>query len=227
MSESIIKLFEKEGGEFGSPPSVFIDKLRKIKAILFDWDGVFNDGKKKGNEGSIFSEVDAMGTNMLRYALWQIHGNVPVTAIITGEQNPLALHLGRRERFHVVYSGSKNKSEVFASFCKEHQYQPHEVLFFFDDVLDLEVARQCGIRIMIGRKSSLMLTRFVKAEGLADYITSNDGGHHGLREGTELVIGLLNQFENFVKNRMTFSKDYQTYLAQRKLIETSHVEISN
>ena len=70
MSEAIVKLFEKGGGEFVSPPSVFIDKLKKIKAVLFDWDGVFNDGFKRGVDGSIFSEVDAMGTNLLRYALW-------------------------------------------------------------------------------------------------------------------------------------------------------------
>ncbi len=226
MSENVVKLFEKEGGEFISPPSVFIDKLKRVKVVLFDWDGVFNDGTKRGNEGSIFSEVDAMGTNLLRYTLWRLHGKIPVSAIMTGEQNPLALHFAKRESFHAVYSGSKNKVESFAAFCQDHQHQPHEVLFFFDDVLDLEVALQCGARILVGRNSSLMLRKFVKDSGLADYITHNDGSRHGLREGAELVIGLLDQFETVVKSRMVFSEEYQTYLAQRRLIETVHTDKS-
>jgi 3-deoxy-D-manno-octulosonate 8-phosphate phosphatase (KDO 8-P phosphatase) len=224
MSESIIKLFEKEGGEFVSPPSLFADKLKKIKAVLFDWDGVFNDGFKNAGDGSIFSEVDAMGTNLLRYALWRTHGQIPVSAIMTGENNPAAVHLARRESFHIVYSKIKNKAAMFASFCEGYKVHPSEVLFFFDDVLDLEVARLCGARIMIGRRSNVMLREFVKNSGFADYITHNDGGHHGLREGAELTIGLLGQFEDVVNNRMVFSQDYQNYLADRKKTELIHNE---
>ena len=47
MTKTIIRLFEKEGGEFITPPSSFIKKLKGVKAIIFDWDGVFNSGVKK------------------------------------------------------------------------------------------------------------------------------------------------------------------------------------
>src|SRR6185436_226533 len=161
MSDAVIKLFEKGGGEFISPPSLFIDKLKKVKAVLFNWDGVFNNGFKQGTYGSVFSEVDSMGTNMLRYALWRASSVLPVTAIITGETNPSALQLAQRECFHAVYSHMKDKGEAFARFLTEYKLQPSEVLFFFDDVLDLSVAQQCGARIMIGRKSTPMLTQFV------------------------------------------------------------------
>lgn len=216
MSNAVVTLFEKGGGEFVSPPSVFTDKLKKIKAVLFDWDGVFNDGFKREKEGSIFSEIDAMGTNLLRFALWRMNGKIPVTAIMTGENNPAALQLAQRESFNAVYSRMKNKAEAFRTFTKAYSLKADEVLFFFDDVLDLEVARQCGARILIGRGSNPMLNQFVKNSQLADYITSNDGGHHGLREGVELVMGLVGEFEEVVKNRMTFSENYQTYLAARK-----------
>ena len=146
MSDAVIKLFKAAGGEFVSPPSVFIDKLKKIKAVLFDWDGVFNDGFKQGNEGSIFSEIDAMGTNLLRFALWKMNGVLPVTAIITGENNPATLQLAQRESFHAVYSRMKNKAEAFGAFTTTYGLKTDEVLFFFDDVLDLSVALQCGCR---------------------------------------------------------------------------------
>jgi 3-deoxy-D-manno-octulosonate 8-phosphate phosphatase (KDO 8-P phosphatase) len=230
MSETIIEIFEKGGGEFISPPSLFIDKLKKVKAVLFDWDGVFNNGFKQGNFGSVFSEVDSMGTNMLRYALWRASSLLPatailpVTAIITGENNPSALQLAQRENFHAVYSYMKNKGEAFSRFMQEYKLQPSEVLFFFDDVLDLSVAQQCGVRIMIGRKSTPLFTNLVKNSNLAEYITANDGGHHGLREGMELVVGLLGQFEEVVKNRMNYSENYQSYLAARRQTSTSHVD---
>lgn len=224
MSEKVIALFQLGGGEFVSPPSLFSEKLNKIKAVLFDWDGVFNDGSKRGTEGSIFSEVDSMGTNLLRYALWKRNGSLPVVAVITGENNPSALVLARREGFHFVYSRMKNKGEAFASFCSTAGCQPDEVAFYFDDVLDLEVARQCGIRIMMGRNSNPMLTQFVKEENLADYITAHDGGNHGLREGAELLMGMLDMYEDVVRNRMTYSWDYQEYLSARKKIKTIHVE---
>ncbi|NOT73349.1 MAG: phosphatase [Cyclobacteriaceae bacterium] len=224
MSQIVLKYFEKEGGEFISPLSVFSTKVKKVKAILFDWDGVFNDGYKAGNEGSLFSEVDAMGTNLMRYALWRINGVVPVSAIITGENNPAALQLANRESFHAVYSKAKNKAKIFTTFCETHNFAPSEVLFFFDDVLDLEVARQCGARILIARKSNVMFNQFTKKSEFTDYATTNDGGHHAVREGCELIIGLLNQFDEVVKERMVFSDNYQQYLADRKKIETIHVE---
>ncbi len=219
MSQLVVKLFEKEGGEFISPPSLFSVKLKKIKALLFDWDGVFNNGFKNGSEGSAFSEVDAMGTNMLRYAFWRSIGKIPISAIMTGENNPAALHFAKRENFNVVYSKIKHKSVMFAKFCETYKLQPSEVLFFFDDVLDLEVARICGCRIMINRSSTVMLKQYVKRADFVDYVTKNDGGNHGVREGSELNIGLLGQFDEVINNRMVFSENYKNYLADRKKIE--------
>lgn len=221
MSKDVVQLFESGGGEFFTPPSVFIAKLQNIRAVLFDWDGVFNAGFKQGGEGSPFSEVDAMGTNMLRYALWKRHNKQPITAIITGEENPPAQLLSRREHFHAMYFQAKNKASVFAQFCKTHSLRPEEVLFFFDDVLDLEVARQCGARVMIARRSTPMLTTFVKTNGMVDYLTGCSGGDHGLREGCELVIALLGLYDQVIGERMVYSSDYQLYLGERQEISTA------
>ena len=221
MSEFVVKLFQDGGGQFVTPPSVFTDKLKKIKAILLDWDGVFNDGFKRGTEGSIFSEVDAMGTNMLRYAFWKRDGKLPVTAIITGENNPSAQVLAQRERFHDLFFLTKNKAVVFDSFCKKHGLHADEVMFFFDDVLDLEVARLCGLRILIGRSASPMLSQYARENSLADYITGHHGGSHGLRESCELTVGLMGLFDIVIKGRSQFSDNYKAYLADRQKIETS------
>lgn len=220
MTNNVVQLFESMGGEFFTPPSVFVPKLKGIRGVLFDWDGVFNNGFKSGEEGSPFSEVDAMGTNMLRYALWKLSGKLPVTAVISGESNPTSQALAKREHFHDVFLQAKNKAVVFEEFCKKYGLRPDEVLFFFDDVLDLEVARRCGARVMIGRRANPMLTNFAKSSSLVDYITGCPGGEHGLREGCEMVIGLLGLYDAVISERMVFSADYQLYLNQRQEVKS-------
>lgn len=224
MSEAVVKLFQDGGGQFVTPPSVFIQKLNKIKAVVFDWDGVFNDGFKSGSDGSIFSEVDAMGSNLLRFTLWKRSGSLPITAVVTGENNPPAQALAQREHFHELYFLSKNKAAVLKAFCAKHNLSPDEVLFFFDDVLDIEMARQSGLRIMIGRTASPMLKSYAKENNVADYISAHDGGHHGVREGCELIIGLTGKFDEVVKDRSTFNESYKTYLAARQSVETAIIQ---
>lgn len=226
MSNPIVALFESAGGEFFTPPSVFLEKLKGIRAVLFDWDGVFNEGFKQGSEGSVFSEVDAMGTNLLRYALWKQTGKQPITAVITGEDNPPARVLSEREHFHQLYLKSKNKAAVFEQFCSRHALKPEEVLFFFDDVLDLEVSRRCGARVMIRRRATALLNEFSKSNGMVDYLTGCSGGDHGLREGCEMVMGLMGHFDTVVRDRMLFSTDYQAYLEERQGILAEVVSVS-
>jgi len=75
--------FTELGGTFCRPFAEFQERLSKIKAYLFDWDGVFNDGVKTASGGSPFSEVDAMGTNMLRFGHWLKTGALPFDVLIT------------------------------------------------------------------------------------------------------------------------------------------------
>ena len=41
--------FENIGGTFITPADHLKEKLSKIKAYIFDWDGVFNNGSKVGD----------------------------------------------------------------------------------------------------------------------------------------------------------------------------------
>ena len=55
-------------------------------------DGVFNNGMKTGEQGSLFSDVDAMGTNMLRFNYYLNNNKtIPLSFIITGSNNQSAI----------------------------------------------------------------------------------------------------------------------------------------
>lgn len=194
-------------------------RLARTKAVLFDWDGVFNDGFKDADGGSPFSEVGSMGVNLLRFALWLRNGTMPKAAVITGQHNPFAERFGQRERLHGVYMGFTNKPEAFDAFLSTHGLQADEVAFFFDDVLDLPVAARCGLRVMIGSTVTAWLIEQAIARGEVDIVTANSGGDNGLREATDAVIALLGHGAEVIAHRTAYSETYQRYLGERQAVE--------
>ena len=98
-------------GEIVSGEIALRDKLAHIKALLFDWDGIFNSGEK-GQIPSSFNEIDSMGINMLRFGYYLLHDENPVTGLVTGERNETAVKWAEREHFHAVYLKVKHKADI-------------------------------------------------------------------------------------------------------------------
>ncbi len=218
-------------GEFVTSSTTLKQKLRQIKAFVFDWDGVFNNGQKNIDGHSGFSEIDSMGINMMRFSNFLQSKTPPLTAIITGENNQLAYSFAQRENLHAVYSKAANKEKALLHFCAANSISPAEVLFVFDDILDLSVARLAGARFMVGRKANPMLIEFAKENRMVDYITQHDGNNYALREISEIVMALSNNFVLALEHRMRFSDVYQAYITQRgitspKFFVTSNNEIT-
>lgn len=205
------------GGTFVTVADVLAEKLKGINAYIFDWDGVFNIGAKGADGSSPFNEVDSMGINMLRYNHYIRRGRNPIAGIITGEKNPVAFTFARREHFHAVYYGIKNKIDALMHLCAAHDIQPSEVAYFFDDITDLQIAAQCGLRIMIGRSGTPMLHQLVQQRGLADYITDNDGGSNAIREATELLKALSGRYDETIMQRAEYTEHYRDYLNSRNI----------
>ena len=217
----IQSLFAEIGGRFCVPAADLQSKLQKVKAFVFDWDGVFNDGSKRDLTGSGFSEPDAMGTNMLRFSYWLLNKSLPITAIITGEENESALFLGKRERFTSLYFKATNKLKSFEHFLNSNNLQREEVAFVFDDVLDLGVASQCGVRVVVHRLTNPLFNKYLIDNKISDYLTSQSGGNQAVREACELMIGLYGKYDQAISNRSQFSDLYKQYLAGRQKVDTS------
>jgi len=210
------EIFKNLGGEFALEENLIQEKLSKIKAFLFDWDGVFNDGKKGEGVSSSFSEADSMGTNLLRYSLWRKNQKQALTGIITGARNPSAIQFAQREHFNSVYFKILDKVSALENFCKKHSLQFEEVAYCFDDVNDLGVAEKVGFRTLIRRNTSPILADFMRKNQLFDYHTSQEGGANAIREFAEMFLSFTNQFENVVTSRRNFDEKYQTYFKARQ-----------
>ena len=212
------------GGEFLSPPSVLKNKLAKIKAIIFDWDGVFNNGEKDTNFSSNYTEGDAMGTNLLRFGYYLSRGKLPITSIFTGALNDLSRYLAEREHFDYLVYKCINKGAAFEDFLKQHDLSPEEVAFCFDDVLDLPIAEKCGLRFYINSPGRPLFEDYILRNNLCDYRTGNYGGNNAVREVAELILGLLGNYDSVVKHRLDFSETYVEYLQRRNSITSQIVE---
>jgi 3-deoxy-D-manno-octulosonate 8-phosphate phosphatase (KDO 8-P phosphatase) len=219
--EDIEELFLSIGGEFITPLPLLHERVRNIRAFLFDWDGVFNNGMKGGAAHSLYSEADSMGTNLIRLNYWLQHRSLPFMGIITGETNPAAFELARREHFPTVYFGIKKKQEALQHVCSAQSITPKEVAFFFDDIQDIPIARECGLRFMIRRNASPLFAQYVPKHLYCDYITGHTGGNHAVREVCELIVGLQGNYAKTLDVRIAFGDEYRDYLQQRNTPRTT------
>lgn len=208
------------GGRFITPANEIQDRLHKIKAFVFDWDGVFNNGQKTNSGGSCFSEVDSMGTNLLRFSHYLKHSAMPLTAVISGEKNETAFYFSKRECFRYSYFKVPHKLEALKSLCETEKLKPEEVAYFFDDVLDIPIAEVCGIRVMVNHKINPLLINYFKKHKLVDYLTSGSGSQYAVREACELLMGLNGNFDDVITGRKDNSKQYQDYIETRRTIPT-------
>ncbi|HWY12916.1 MAG TPA: phosphatase [Bacteroidia bacterium] len=223
---SNLKAFENNGGRFLVSESLLTSKLNHIKAFVFDWDGVFTNGEKDHELQSRFNEVDSMGTNMLRFSFFLEHKELPVTAIISGENNKTAFTFATRECFNANYFKIANKTDATKHLCETYGIVPNEIAYVFDDVLDLSIAKECGLRIFISRKSNPLFNEYVVKNKLADYITYSESGNFAVRESCELLMGVYNLHDEAITQRVNYSENYAGYIELRRAVKTKYHTIA-
>lgn len=207
-------------GKFVTSEADVQARLSKAKAFIFDWDGVFNNGFKLGQQGSGFSEVDSMGTNLLRFSYFLKTKHLPTCAIISGENNESAQFFAARECFDLSFYKVAHKIDALNYVCDHKGIRPEDVVYFFDDVLDLSIAKVCGLRIMIGKQATTLFTEYCIQNKLVDYISANSGGDHGIRESCEMLMSLNGNFDEVLKLRTDSTDVYKEYITFRNHIQT-------
>jgi 3-deoxy-D-manno-octulosonate 8-phosphate phosphatase (KDO 8-P phosphatase) len=225
MANNLEITFTDLGGVFVNDLKEIQAKLNKIKAFVFDWDGVFNNAVKNENKSSNFNEADSMGTNLVRFSHFLRTNELPKCAIISGEKNEMAFYFCNREHFDATYFKVPNKIIAFKHFCEVNKLAANEVCYMFDDVLDLSIAKECGLRILINRKSNPLFKNYVIKNHLCDYVTGSESGNFAVREASELIMGLLETFDTVIDHRTEYSNEYKNYLEKRQAAETNYFTI--
>ena len=156
-----------------------MDFLR-IKAFAFDIDGVATDGSILCIPGGDLLRVyDAKDSFAVRMATMN---GYPV-AVITGGSS-----LSIRERMVTtglkpedVFLHCRNKMDEFRQFCERYGLQPEDVMYFGDDIPDIEVIKTCGCGVCPADAVE-------EVKAAADYVSPFPGGKGCLRDTIEKVM---------------------------------------
>ena len=154
-------------------------------------------------------------------------GHIPYTAIVTGETNQAGFKWAKRERFDNVFYQVKNKVELLPILKEEQNIDPDEVLFVFDDILDLSLAKQCGARFLVNRKANPLFNAYCIKNNLCDYLTYSSGNENALREVSEVTLDVLGKFEETIDERIQFTGSYKQFLEEKMSKETKYLMSEN
>ncbi|HUV00347.1 MAG TPA: HAD family hydrolase [Bacteroidales bacterium] len=162
----------------------FKEDLAKIKAFVFDIDGVLSLQTISLN---VFGVPNRTVNLRDGYALQLAVKKGYHIGIISGSnskdyQKRLKL-LGVKD----VYLNSRSKLEHFNDFIKKHNLNSSEVLFMGDDIPDFMVMKNAGVAVCPSDADS-------EIKQLASYISDKKGGEGCVRDVIEQVLRLHNNW---------------------------------
>lgn len=153
-------------------------KLKDIKAFVFDVDGVFTDGSVYlMPDGSMCRTMNVLDG----YAVVKALKNGYKIGIITGGDDPMVKNRLNYLGIQDYYPKSKNKMQDFEDFKLKYQLQNSEILSMGDDIPDREMLRVSHISVC--PENAVAEIKMV-----ADYISPISGGKGAVRDVIEQVM---------------------------------------
>lgn len=154
------------------------ERLKKIRLLLLDVDGVMTDGRitynDRGVETKSFDVKDGHGLKMLQRAGIQV-------GIITGRQSEVVAFRAAELAIDIVYQGAKDKLIPFQDILQQHDFTEEEIAYMGDDVIDIPILRRVGFAATVADAVD-------DVKPYAHYITRRDGGRGAVREVCDLLL---------------------------------------
>lgn len=155
-----------------------IEKIKKVKAIFCDVDGILTDGSiylgENGFELKRFSVHDGVGAALARVA------NIPL-ALISGRESVATSTRAAQLQITEVYQGYINKIEPFNELLQKFDLQPEEVAYIGDGYIDLVLLERVGVPISVPEAPA-------DVRAAAMHITQRKGGEGVLLEVVEWIL---------------------------------------
>lgn len=165
----------------------FEDKLKKIKVVLFDVDGVLTDGniywagEEVGFNRSTHAQ-DGYGLKMLMEA------GLKVGVISGGKSIGVMKRFIDNLKLNYVFLGDEDKRNAFLA-VKKHGFKDEEILYMGDELFDIPLLKKAGFSATVPHAG-------LEVKEAVDYITYREGGHASARE----VIDILRYAQGIVPN---------------------------
>jgi 3-deoxy-D-manno-octulosonate 8-phosphate phosphatase (KDO 8-P phosphatase) len=113
----------------------------KIKAFIFDFDGVFTDGKvqytSNGEKSKSYNIKDGMGLKILRE-------NGIKYFLISGDHSMAVMRIAEHLKFEEIHIGVENKYLRLIEILERYKLSMNDILYMGDDINDLDIMREAG-----------------------------------------------------------------------------------
>ena len=153
-------------------------KMKRVKCILFDVDGVFTDGTVlrdgDGTEQRRFSVIDGHGIQLL------IEAGVMV-GIISRENSEITRSRMQKLNIKEIHVGSMDKSSTVKKIISKYSFEVDEIAFMGDDLPDLPAFEEVSLRLCPKNAHP-------KVKSKSDWISNNFGGRGAVREAAEVIL---------------------------------------
>jgi 3-deoxy-D-manno-octulosonate 8-phosphate phosphatase (KDO 8-P phosphatase) len=156
------------------------DKLHKIKAFVFDFDGVMTNG-----DVWIYADHETVrcGNSKDGYALQYAVKKGYIIAIITGATSQSIDNRMSSLGVTQIFTGCANKMQTYKTFLANNKLQEDEVICMGDDIPDFEIMSHCGVAMCPADAA-------LEIKEISDYISLFPGGRGCVRDIIEQVLRL-------------------------------------
>lgn len=148
------------------------EKLKNIKLIIFDVDGVLTDTRifldSDGEWKRFFSIRDGVGIKEIQKLGYK-------TAVITGSKTKDIAARVKSLEITYFYEGFLDKEPAFLQLQKDSQLHPSEMAYIGDDIYDIPLLKQVGY-------SATVPEAVADVKTIVDYVTERPGGLGAARE---------------------------------------------
>ena len=159
-------------------------KLKQIRMIIMDVDGVLTDGSiiysSDGLEFKRFHVHDG-------YGIFRGREKGLMFSIISGRTSKVTSIRAKKLEIADLYQGDSDKVNIFQKIKRKYDLKYEEVCFIGDDEFDLPLLRKVGF-------SAAPSDAVARVRKEVDYITKAKGGRGAVREVIDMILeakGLL------------------------------------
>jgi len=169
------------------------EKLKKIRLLLLDVDGVLTDGSivydDRGTEIKRFNVKDGLGIRLLMQSGIQV-------GIITGRSSGALRHRCENLGIKHLYEAVTDKTEALQDILQRTAVRKDETAFMGDDLPDLSIMKQVGLAITVADAPQELRTT-------ADMTTMAKGGQGAVREICEKILKAQERWDQILTHYTT------------------------
>ena len=161
-----------------SPSKALLQRLKKIRLLLLDVDGVLTDGSLSyGNSGDELKRFDVKDGAGIYIA--QTHGLE--VGLLTGKTSLVVERRAEELKMKRVVQGAIDKVPALQEMLADGAYTLSQVAYMGDDILDLPVIRRAGV-------SACPADAHEEVQKRVSYVCSRPGGRGAVREFIEIIL---------------------------------------